>query len=45
MWDNIPELIKNATSVECFKIMFLKDVRKDVYDVMQARIFFTGTAT
>ena len=29
-WDNIPELIKNATSVECFKTMFLKHVRKDV---------------
>ena len=30
VWNNIPELIKNATSVECFKSMFLKHVRKDV---------------
>ena len=38
MWDNIPELIKNAISVECFKTMFLKHVRKDVYECEHFKI-------
>ena len=32
VWDNIPEHIKNVTTVECFKTMFLKHVSKEVYE-------------
>ena len=32
VWDYIPELIKNAISVECFKTMFFRLVRKDLYE-------------
>ena len=38
VWDNIPELIKNATSVECFKTVFLKLVRKDFYECEHFKI-------
>ena len=38
MWDNIPEHIKNVTTVECFKTMFLKHVSKEVYECEHFKI-------
>ena len=38
VWDNIPEHIKNVTTVECFKTMFLKHVSKEVYECEQFKI-------
>ena len=38
MWDNIPEHIKNVTTVECFKTMFLKHVSKEVYECEHLKI-------
>ena len=38
VWDNIPELIKNAICVECFKTMFLKHECKAVYDCEHLKI-------
>ena len=38
VWDNIPEHIKNVTTVECFKTMFLKHVSKEVYECEHFKI-------
>ena len=38
VWDNIPEHIKNVTTVECFKTMFLKHVSKEVYECEHLKI-------
>ena len=38
VWDNIPEHIKDVTTVECFKTMFLKYVTKEVYECKHLKI-------